>query len=356
MIKAIIKSILNGQRKRKQEQLSGLLSELLLDAKLACYDIGAANGLLEHWRDIGKAGKFCLFEPDDCAAEKLRIDFRKFDNVKIFQEALAEKSESRTLHITNVPTGSSLLEFDQAMVGSYVDPEYIHPLKSMDIEVKSLERVIKECNLDKPDMLKIDVQGAEFEIIKGLGGSNLSHLLSLEFEYNLHNTYIGQGAFSEIQGYLNQFGLELFDIRTARAFPLVSGKVADAGLFGVFHNSRSVSSRVWELDLVFFRNPNYLIKQQNKSSLMKLIACYAIHGFFVDIYALCVRPEFQELVGIPEAHRLMNWAKRVHAQTSLRWYDVPSFVSKSMRKLASYCGCGPDWYRIQYSHVSLPNS
>lgn len=64
------------------------------------------------------------------------------------------------------------------------------------------------------DFAKIDVQGAELEILKGGEAYFRKHLIGLEVEVEFASIYEGQPLFSQVDAYIREeLGLELWDIR-----------------------------------------------------------------------------------------------------------------------------------------------
>ena len=356
VIKNQIKKIIMGQRLRRRSLLSPFLIEIMKESKLICVDVGAALGLIEQWEAIDRAGEFYLIEPGRDAAQDLRIKFKNQKNYHVVEKALSASGGQRALHITNVPTGSSILDFNEDLVGRYVDPDYLFPIKDIEINTITLDAAMEQVSVKSIDLMKIDVQGAEFEVLKGLGVKRLESLACVEFEYNMHNAYLGQGEFSEIQNFLKKHGLELFDIRIARTHGLLNKRPVDASYLNVFPNSRSVSARVWELDLVFFRNPESIFHKSDGRGLRALIAAYCIYGFYLDALRVCDDMRASHILGIDEIQNIKATVVEAHRVTSCRWYDRPNFFTALGRNILSLCGVGPNWYRIQYSHVALPNS
>jgi FkbM family methyltransferase len=350
------KTLLMGQRLRRQNLLSTYLLKILDNQKLVCVDVGAASGLLEHWQPIMGAGDFYLIEPGSESAKELRAKYAQHQNFHVIEEGLSSTGGTKILHVTNVPTGSSILDFNEVLVGKYVSPDYLYPTRDVEIMTSTFSKCMDQAGVAKIDLIKLDVQGAEFDILKGLDSKRLNTITAVEFEYNLHNSYIGQGSFSEIQDYLGQYGLELFDIRTARTHGLLEGRPVDASFFNVYPNSRSVSARVWEFDLVYFRKSEILIKSADRRGLKSLLAAYAIYGFYLDIVRVCKSPDISRILTDTEISNLLTCANTLHLKTSRRWYDHPSTFNNAWRKIAQICGVGPDWYRLQYSHTQLPNS
>src|SRR6185436_9145099 len=64
----------------------------------------------------------------------------------------------------------------------------------------------------RPDCLKVDVQGAELDVLRG-GSSILKNLKLIELEVEFNHQYKGQALFSEIDLFLRQHGFALLGLR-----------------------------------------------------------------------------------------------------------------------------------------------
>ena len=72
------------------------------------------------------------------------------------------------------------------------------------IEIRALDRIIKGENLIKPILIKIDVQGYEFEVLKG-AGNILRQTKYIIIEVSENEIYKGQSLTNEIINYLENF-------------------------------------------------------------------------------------------------------------------------------------------------------
>jgi FkbM family methyltransferase len=137
-----------------------------------CFDIGAAAGLytLELSKLAGPAGQVHSFEPVPFAHPKLTrlLGGRSSANVHHHQVALSvEPGQS----VMSVPvgrrgpvTGRSFLEVGSAGQGS--NAEFQGQI-GVDVEVQTLDGVCAAAELTRLDFVKIDVEGAELQVLKG---------------------------------------------------------------------------------------------------------------------------------------------------------------------------------------------
>lgn len=148
-------------------------------------------------------------------------------------------------------------------------------------EVQSIEQVqtsrlddIK--NLRSPDFLKMDVQGAELEIIKN-GKNALKNCLAIQLEVSYFNLYEKQPSFGEIDVHLRSLGFvphRFLEVKRWAIAPTVFNG-----------NFRVPGNQLLESDIVYIKNPLNLDKLD--SIQLKKLAILAHYSF--KSYDLCAR-------------------------------------------------------------------
>jgi hypothetical protein len=91
---------------------------------------------------------------------------------------------------------------------------------------KKLDTIVKERNFPKPDLIKMDVQGAELDIIKG-ATETLSTCNDLILELQKVEYNVGAPLRHDVIDYLKGIGFEL-----------VAGPFSDNGVDGDYHFRR----------------------------------------------------------------------------------------------------------------------
>jgi FkbM family methyltransferase len=131
------------------------------------YDIGASIGNFTAFfcRAVGRLGKVVVFEPNpelyNMIIENVKLNC--FNHVNIRRIALAAKSGKTILVFFPymLGSGSILNEFKNRFLQK-------KEAKSCEVEVDTLDNQIRSHRLPKPDFVKIDVNGVELEVLKGM--------------------------------------------------------------------------------------------------------------------------------------------------------------------------------------------
>lgn len=225
------------------------LLEVLGDDPLVVVDLGARGGFDEDLLELAPGVIAIGFEPDTEEAQRLDGEPKgPWLQRRTLPYAIAGQSGPAKLHVPREPAAASLLHHNPDMIEDFGHEGLHRTLKQIPIEALTLDDVSTEAEIQEIDYLKIDIEGAELDVLKG--GANLAATAKvMKIECAFVEQRIGQPLASDVISYLAANGFDLIEMRDIqhwRRRPLPShpysiafdmpysrGRVAQADLFFV---------------------------------------------------------------------------------------------------------------------------
>jgi FkbM family methyltransferase len=341
----------------------GLSLSILGPERLVAVDVGAANGLLPHWQYLPQVATVYQIEPREDACRELEAmnAVAGYGNsCQVIRAGLSGSGGERTLHVSNAPTGSSLFQIDPARspdCAQYVDLRYLYPIVKTPIHTVSLDAVMDQREEAAFHLVKLDIQGAELEVMKGLDATRLRELLGIEIELSLHDLYPKEAGFHAAHDFFEEQGFELFDVRTARVHLPRDGdhEHFQTKVFSVYGNSPTVSARIWEFDAVYFRKRSLLLARGDAGALRRMMVIYCTYNFFAEACDLVDRGAAQGLLQQEELRALKQAIVDLHFVKHYRpWLANTPLASWLRRKAYAIAPrSAPRW--CQYMYQNYPN-
>ncbi|MEO6852039.1 MAG: FkbM family methyltransferase [Mucilaginibacter sp.] len=206
------------KRKLKGTPASGLsmayidsleLLELIRDDKFAVkviFDVGANIGT---WTLLAKSifpnATIHAFEPLPAHIQKFNSITHKLNNTSIHQFCLGNEDTTTVINVSSFSDSSSILnatplEYEQFGISKSGEET---------VSVKRTEELIASSILPVPDVIKLDVQGFELEVLKGLG-KYLNQVSYLIVEVSFKKYYYEQALFLDIANYLSGYKFNIY--------------------------------------------------------------------------------------------------------------------------------------------------
>jgi FkbM family methyltransferase len=172
-------------------------------------DIGANRGQFAlAAREYCPKASVVSFEPLSRAASVYREVFAGDSKVILHEAAIGPSEKTMRMHVSAREDSSSLLPILAAQEDNFPGTEEVGTL---DVSVAPLEKYILRKDLVRPVLLKLDVQGFEFEALLGCA-SLLGQVDVLYCECSFVELYAGQKLAFDIIDWLSQQGFRLTGI------------------------------------------------------------------------------------------------------------------------------------------------
>lgn len=166
------------------------------------FDVGANIGqtslfLNKHFPQA----EIFAFEPISETFEKLKNNTYRLNNIKCLNYALGSQESEKVIHIRENSELNTLVEYNQ-------------PLSDVQgtekIKITTIDKIANKNQIQKIDLLKIDVQGYELEVIHGAEfyiKNNLINFIYSEIDFDKNNNECQY--FDELNYFLSRHGFRL---------------------------------------------------------------------------------------------------------------------------------------------------
>lgn len=247
-----------------------------------CFDIGASYYAHPKW-DIfinSPQTNWVAIEPN-----KNNLDYvkrwKKNSKVYPIAKGLSKKGGKTILYKTNIDSGSSLLKpvLNPDMEHRITDSikNYLFPYEEKIIETESLQSIFESVNYinETPSLIKLDTQGSELEIIKGIDTKYFNSIICIELE----NTFLvnpimeGSSHFHETMEFMYENNFEILKINPISSSPK-SKKI---------HYKPNYYLN--EADCLFTKKFSF-IKQASLEIQKAMLGVYLTYNFYDELNAL----------------------------------------------------------------------
>lgn len=236
-------------------------------------DIGARGGLQRPWdRFPEKYLRYYGFEPDVEECNRLNNRNKTRKNINYLPFAVSDNESIENLYVTQEKGCSSFYKPDSRYINKFYHSKHWKVKETIPVKTTTLNKVF-DANGIRPDFLKIDTQGAELKILKGVD-KYFDNILGLEVEVEFLPWYENQPLFSEVDIFIRAKGFELYDLNrywAKRNNMRESGSRRGQLIFGDSIYFRSLES---------FYSLDFSSVEEKKYSLIKMVSILSLYGFF----------------------------------------------------------------------------
>jgi FkbM family methyltransferase len=182
----------------------------LLRRPLVVVDVGARGGVDHAWSAFDPGHVNVIgFEPDDAECRRLNLLYQGRPNVRFIPLALGSERGSRQLYVTADPAAASLYQPDEETIRRRPELRSATVTRTVEISIVTLDEWTREAGIPAIDAVKLDVQGAELDVLKG-AARTLQTVRALELEVEFNEIYHGQPLFSDVDRFVRGFGFVLW--------------------------------------------------------------------------------------------------------------------------------------------------
>jgi FkbM family methyltransferase len=243
---------------------------------LSFIDVGAAEGVFPLVMPIASLTHTICFDPNQDVARELNAspEYSSFAKYTVIPAALYNKEGRHKFFVTKNPNCSSLLMPNLQLVSRY-GANGLPVKKTISVPTRSLDEIAfsGSCLNERiGEFIKLDCQGAEFDIIQGARKVLAKHCMGLWCEVEFMHIYEKQKTFSDLDAYLRGKGFLLYGL-----YPkYISTKRINRKL-------QDTEERILWADALYFKDP---VDKVNKRRCFSgrdkevIILAYLITGYY----------------------------------------------------------------------------
>lgn len=279
------------------------LGPLLAEHPLLCLDVGSRGGVEADLLPIAAAVDAVGFEPEPEAFAAVAGKPGPWRSFRQLPHALAGTEGPRVLHVPEAPEGASLLCHDPDLGRLWGKEQYFTIQARHTVQTRTLDAVLAEAGLAGagPAYLKLDVEGAEMEILEG-APQTLAGLLAVKMEVAFIAFRSGQPLAAEILSFMRAKGFVLMDMMAPHHWRVQGTVTHPQAARQIIPYSRG---QLVQGDYLFFRDPSAIDDPERRLQAAALAMAY---GYFDHALGLL------DGAGMSGAEALVDRCSRVYGR------------------------------------------
>jgi FkbM family methyltransferase len=175
---------------------------------LTLIDVGASGALPVRWRGLADKADIIGFDPDERSAESLKPK----PGLRYRSIGLYSRPGTMRLFLTRKQECSSFFSPNRRFLDGFPESERFDVIGTQEVTVDTLDRQVIDAGIEDPDLVKLDVQGAELAVLEGGLETLKRRLFGVQIEVCFVPLYEGQPLFSHVDIFLRDLGFDLFDL------------------------------------------------------------------------------------------------------------------------------------------------
>ena len=254
------------------------LAHILGGETLQLADVGASYFLPDTWSYLLPlpTSRFVLFDP--VGSNLAYAKNLPADRVTVVPAALSKNGGAAEFFLAHVDSGSSLLPPHPWPSRPPLNHDYFFPLKILDIETRTMAACFDEHRIDSVHAIKLDTQGSELDIVKGLDPDRLSRVLLVEMEVSMdsHPVQLGAVKLPEVISFFESHGFRYVNTRIARRSLDATGCMGPS--FGATLAAQHECDVLFVKDIMDIEHANERSFMSTLRRLTTLLCAYYLHG------------------------------------------------------------------------------
>ena len=306
------------------------LKEHLLLNPITLVDVGFKGGMQEKWLALKEHLYVIGFEPNKKEYGQLPTDDSQG---RIYYTALWNEKRSIDFFVTKADRLCSCLAPNRKVLDEFPETERFDVLRKIVLPANTLDNVLinstdEGVGITNPDFIKLDTQGTELNILKGMNDTLNRSVFGVEIEVEFIEMYLGQPLFYKVDEFMQSKGFQLFDMNK-----LYWRRKTGLGF------DENMRGQIIHADALYFRKPDIymdILKSSGVELKARLLKAVAIALFFgYSDYAICLIDK-GENANIINAEDQFTIADLILEDTIKRSNDsnekgtLPDFTGKSL--------------------------
>jgi len=213
------------------EEEVGKMIKLSLNEGSVAIDIGANIGLqsIRMAQRVGPNGSVFAFEPLNYLQEKFKrnMSLNRVENVKLFPYALSNEELDTEFKINRNTWNQGTFSISGPGTGT----------EAQNVNIRIGDEIQEINNLTRLDLIKIDVEGFEFQVLNGLKKTIERHTPRIIFEYDPNYWHLNAQNIDDCFHFLRSLNYMVYQINTACCQPINDPfEIEEGNLFCIQEN------------------------------------------------------------------------------------------------------------------------
>lgn len=187
--------------------LTPVVRATLAASKVIVADVGAAAGPEDRWRILDGFVHMVTFEP----VPRNGAGTASADHTN-FPVALSSATGQGILRLTRDPDASTLYPVNHAALQPFPVADGLEVLGTDTLQLSTLDSCLAGSPQLQPDYLKVDVEGADLDVLRGAHEALSHSVFGIRIEVSFIERHEGAPFFGETDAFLRERGYRLFHL------------------------------------------------------------------------------------------------------------------------------------------------